>query len=411
MQAAKSALDALYMDVESGSVHSKAPSRSFVCKAHICFLLSTCLVFSMLLLGRRTEFLRFARQQDIELPRVSCYLNFSRLEEQEHTAVVHEPSEIHVAFATDPGNFVGLTNSMLSATWHLRQPGLCTFHVFSRAQHLEEIQRALKCFWNQLGSLPTLPRVRVHTMPSFAETASLRSEVARPELLHPENNVRLHLDELLPNLTRVIWLDLDIIVMRDLQDLYWSLSHGIVAAAAQRLQFKDQFRMKELNRLAQKQYNPLDPVFNAGVMVIDLEKWRANKVRSRVLHWIEMAAKNDITTCCLNQPALNLAIHDDWEALDQRWNFDPYFCDAGHVDDAFIVHFAGERKPWLKHDWAGIIAEKKKRLHWINAKRAHARYAELVSYPANKLDRACFSPLSQRLASKHSMQTNNGTGI
>merc|ERR1712228_1052029 len=109
--------------------------------------------------------------------------------------------------------------------------------------------------------------------------------------------------------------------------------------------------MDNLNRLAQKTYNPNDVVFNAGVLVIDLEKWKSSGIRNKVLHWMELAVTDSFTRCCVNQPALNLAVHGIWEKLDQRWNFDPYFCDASHMEDAFIIHFAGDLKPWVKQDW------------------------------------------------------------
>jgi lipopolysaccharide biosynthesis glycosyltransferase len=86
--------------------------------------------------------------------------------------------------------------------------------------------------------------------------------------------------------------------------------------------------------------------FNAGVLLIDLPLWRAERVSERALEYL---ARNPSSPIC-DQDALNVACDGRWTPLDPRWNFqdhyDKVFADMEAEQLPGIVHFVTTLKPW-----------------------------------------------------------------
>jgi hypothetical protein len=79
--------------------------------------------------------------------------------------------------------------------------------------------------------------------------------------------------------------------------------------------------------------------FNAGVMVIDLEKFRSTSL----IHAADKFLKQtNYETPFVDQEALNHVVDGAFVRLDTRWNV---LAALGHADP-WIVHYAGPYKPW-----------------------------------------------------------------
>lgn len=91
---------------------------------------------------------------------------------------------------------------------------------------------------------------------------------------------RLFVSRDLPeDLERVLYLDCDIIINRSISEL-WTLDlHGRTIAA-----LKDAFS-KQYRRNIELQEN--DVMFNSGVMLIDLNRWKTQKVETKLLNFIQ----------------------------------------------------------------------------------------------------------------------------
>lgn len=161
---------------------------------------------------------------------------------------------------------------------------------------------------------------------------------------------RLLLPSMLPHLDKIIYLDCDIVVLRDLHDL-WNFDISDVAVAmAPDFIFKDK---KTLNRLG----ITTGYYLNSGVILMNLDYWRKHDVQNRVLSYIiEMGDRlffND-------QDALNFILINERKQLPCTYNFSPYhfhklivsFLNGNpkDIDDVrenpTIFHFCGTIKPW-----------------------------------------------------------------
>lgn len=181
--------------------------------------------------------------------------------------------------------------------------------------------------------------------------------------------VRLLLPELLDGIRKVLYLDVDIVVRRDLAPLFdVGLVRSPVAAALD-------YPLQLLSEQKEPVYGPdtewrtdeyirdhvgledVERYFNAGVLLIDLARFSASGAPQRALDFLVRKGGSSIFN---DQDALNFALEDDFEVLDPRWNFIPDFavlasdrpvgCRLERVlrlcrDDPWIVHFAG-LKPW-----------------------------------------------------------------
>jgi len=152
---------------------------------------------------------------------------------------------------------------------------------------------------------------------------------------------KLMIADLLPaEITRALYLDSDIIVRGDISDmLHLDLSQYPLAAA---LDEKDKWpEFKQNINLGQSiRY------FNAGVMLLNLDRWRSENLGRRAL---EFAAAYPHQIVFWDQCALNHIIQGNFLILSKEWNFTRADVDESiaRADHAKVLHFTTEHKPWL----------------------------------------------------------------
>lgn len=148
-----------------------------------------------------------------------------------------------------------------------------------------------------------------------------------------------------PEVGRALWLDVDLLVLRELTALWESdLNDWIALAAPDALVpfVSSRFGVaayRELDLPAQEKY------FNAGVLLIDVDLWRREQVMERAFDYLRRFGDR---VFFWDQEALNAVLTGRWGRLDPRWNWNPIVdCLTNFPADPFIVHFSGNLKPWL----------------------------------------------------------------
>lgn len=209
--------------------------------------------------------------------------------------------------------------------------------------------------------------------------------------------LRHQLPDVLADLRKVIYVDSDTIINADLTPLFdTDISRVLLAAVpdfAQLLgslewhdyravyegeayKFRDYIeKVLEIGDLASL------PYFNAGVLLMNLDEWRKQRLGERVMgfvaenklkfpdqdslnrhvagNFIRLDARWNAQAPCAKRraPFLRRLFHEkqsDWDAVRHRWFRDPW-----------IVHFAGANKPWIATDpatpldaiWWGFAAK------------------------------------------------------
>ncbi|MFN9643544.1 MAG: glycosyltransferase family 8 protein [Cyanobacteriota bacterium] len=166
---------------------------------------------------------------------------------------------------------------------------------------------------------------------------------------------RLLLPGVLPaELKRVLFIDADTVVTANLEPL-WNLS----------LEGKALGAVPDHWLSCQEQDHPVGSYFNAGVLLIDLERWRQADVLER---GGAFARAHPEALRYWDQDVLNHVFQHDWLPIGHRWNACPHLfgllpdfsLDSQHLSaseqeaiaDPAIIHFAGgggRVKPWNAH--------------------------------------------------------------
>ncbi len=157
---------------------------------------------------------------------------------------------------------------------------------------------------------------------------------------------KLELPTLLPpHVTRAIWLDCDLLVLDDLGELWDHNIDGHKLGAVQDAIVPFVSSRCGIAKHSELGLDTTAKYFNAGVMVADVEAWRADNVRERAIAYLRRYADS---VTFWDQEGLNVALAGDWMQIGDRWNHN-----AGIPQNRkrfsgrpAIVHFAGSLKPW-----------------------------------------------------------------
>lgn len=167
--------------------------------------------------------------------------------------------------------------------------------------------------------------------------------IATGESLHGNSTTygRFYLADLLKNCRYCLYLDTDLYINRSIFEFFdlFDDQHILLADG-------NNIRKYTLDReLFQKANLDLDaPYFNAGVLGIDLNLWRALKADEKIADVIQAYGGSFKAN---DQSILNLALRDDWKPFSTTWNhmLYPYAPMAEHLEK-YIYHFTDSPKPW-----------------------------------------------------------------
>jgi lipopolysaccharide biosynthesis glycosyltransferase len=262
--------------------------------------------------------------------------NFDRAEADYVAERADSTDTVHVACCFDQKMELPFLVLASSLKRHLKGDRKVILHAF----HSDPIAHDL-AYFVELNSATFELRLRqignwLHgpaTWPSHLTAASL---------------LRLRLPSVLKDIDRVVYLDCDLIVLNDIAVLYdtdlsdfplaacldfWLTGAPLFAPPGWDVGEWHKF-LREVVKLSDtKTY------FNAGVMVMDLKRFRDTGLIHSADEFLE---QTNYKTPFVDQEALNHRIDGAFVRLDTRWNV---LAALGHPDP-WIIHYAGPYKPW-----------------------------------------------------------------
>jgi lipopolysaccharide biosynthesis glycosyltransferase len=171
-----------------------------------------------------------------------------------------------------------------------------------------------------------------------------------PAVLTADAYLRLWADELFEGRSKVIYIDPDTVAVGSIEPLWETDLQGKTVAA---VAIPNSSRPREHGMPEGSLF------FNSGMMVMDLDAWKAKDYRQRCIDYLRQFPERALDA---DQDILNLVLIGDWLPLDYKWNvINPFFRpfhDLGMSDaerrrvceDAVIIHFNGGAKPWVYLD-------------------------------------------------------------
>ena len=160
--------------------------------------------------------------------------------------------------------------------------------------------------------------------------------------------LRLYLADKLKDVSKVLYLDCDMILLGDIKDL-WAYDVSPYVAAV----VKDaaDINLSHLGKLTPKAY------FNSGMMLINLDQWEKNKIQDKLFKLLDQK----IHFRFHDQDLLNLALNNKVSFIDSKWNLIPSRTNKYVIKYVAIIarmslervlklntiiHYAASKKPW-----------------------------------------------------------------
>jgi lipopolysaccharide biosynthesis glycosyltransferase len=199
---------------------------------------------------------------------------------------------------------------------------------------------------------------------------------------------RLAMAEMMPaDIKRVIYLDADMIVLGDINELAKFDLGGYPLAAVENLSPKASVGIKL----------PRSGYFNSGLLVTDLDYWRQNGIKERAINYLN---QNLGHVLYLDQCALNGVFEEQWARLPLRWNLQvdafgvlkKYFDEScGYTKQELIeaiaspaiIHYIGANKPWLWNCYSpykNFYTYYKNLSPWKDEPKADASFMAMAKY-------------------------------
>jgi len=243
---------------------------------------------------------------------------------------------LHVALAFDDGFWAPAYAAARSVCIATTRRADLVFHLLEwqvSAAHRAELDGLVAEYGAQVVHYP------LEGDPTLRDlTAALPRSRAFPPIVYG----RLLLDRLLPpEVERLVYLDADVLVRAPIEVLLGSdLGGRALGAVAEpgrhRLIAGDDMRARR------GPFDPAEPYFNSGVLLIDRAGWAAADLPGLLGR---LVASGEIATLYHDQDVLNLAFRGAWTELGFRWNLQkPH--PALKALDPFIVHYTTGFKPW-----------------------------------------------------------------
>jgi lipopolysaccharide biosynthesis glycosyltransferase len=162
---------------------------------------------------------------------------------------------------------------------------------------------------------------------------------------------RIVIPAVLPqDVEKVLFLDSDIVVRRSIAEFYETPLDDYTHAAVE-----NPLMQADVKRLGIPENSPY---FNAGVLLLNVRRWRDECLTMKLLDYINVQATK---LRWHDQDALNATLHGRWRKCPPTWNaqqavFCPFQASELGVSEQelhearsnpSIVHFTGSEKPWM----------------------------------------------------------------
>ena len=204
---------------------------------------------------------------------------------------------------------------------------------------------------------------------------------------------RYFIADMKPEIKRALYIDSDMLILGDISELYNTDMHGFPVAAVPYIcndvKFEKTGHYKWLQGQKQKMHmDPKSLYFNAGLMIMDLDYFRKNKMQKKLVQ-TTIDWKDVIT--CPDQDILNMMFENNYEQLSPNFNIVVDITDdlvnINNYAKQFIgkqctvIHYTGGfgKRPWTgSHVLAKYFWNVAKHTPYYVQLRKEAKYKSLL---------------------------------
>ena len=262
-------------------------------------------------------------------------------------------NEINIALASDLNNIHALATAVVSALHSKNKDSRYIFYLLLSGEVDDNL---LKKITNCAKGFEECCQINFLNLKDKFNNIDLKSYITYAAYF------RIMLPSLLPCVKKIIYIDTDTIIRCDLKELWdFNIDKNYIAAVPNYLGMI-------INRKTyiKAGFKSMEFYINSGVMLMNLEEWRANNIEQRCLE--KIGDKNLCKIDTGDQVIINLICYPNIAFLPCKWNmscnkvrsYNGYirmydiFCSPGELSESYnnpaVFHWNGPNKPWIYYD-------------------------------------------------------------
>ncbi|KAL2337411.1 hypothetical protein Fmac_011857 [Flemingia macrophylla] len=307
---------------------------------------------------------KFPRSENLENPTLYHYALFS-----DNVLAASVVVNSTITNAKDPSKHVfhlvtdKLNLGAMNMWFLLNPPGKATIHV----ENVDDFK------WLNSSYCPVLRQLESSTMkeyyfkaghPTTLSSSASNLKYRNPKYLSMLNHLRFYLPQVYPKLDKILFLDDDIVVQKDLTGL-WAVDlngkvNGAVETCGESFHRFDKY-LNFSNPHIARNFDPNACGWAYGMNIFDLKEWKKKDITGIYHKWQNMNEDRVLWKLGTLPPGL-MTFYGLTHALDKSWHvlglgYNPSV-DRSEIENAAVVHYNGNMKPWLE------IAMTKYRSYW-----------------------------------------------
>ncbi|OAY60354.1 probable galacturonosyltransferase 9 [Manihot esculenta] len=296
--------------------------------------------------------------------------------EEEPKPEFEDPSLYHYAIFSD--NVIAVSVVVRSVVKNAEEPWKHVFHVVTDRMNVAAMK-----VWFRMRPVEGGAHIEVKTVEDFSFLNSSYVPVLRqlenlklqkfyfqnqaenatkdtsnikfrnPKYLSMLNHLRFYLPEMYPKLHKILFLDDDVVVQKDLTGLWRIDLDGKVNGAVETCfgsfhRFAQYFNFS--HPLIKERFNPKACAWAYGMNIFDLDAWRREKCTEQYHYWQSLNEDRSLWKLGTLPPGL-IAFYSTTKSLDKSWHvlglgYNPSIS-MDEINKAAVIHYNGNMKPWL----------------------------------------------------------------
>ncbi|KAK9070131.1 hypothetical protein SSX86_010531 [Deinandra increscens subsp. villosa] len=268
---------------------------------------------------------------------------------------VHDSNLYHFVVFSD--NVLACSVVVDSTVSTAKDPGKIVFHVVTDTLNFAAIS-----MWFILHP-PKQASVQIHNMDNFDWFSTKYDppntngrDSQDPRYTSTLNHLRFYLPDIFPLLKKIILLDHDVVVQKDITRLWRVNMMGKVNGAVKTCQGHDPaFRRMDLllnlsDPTVGKRFSNKSCVWAFGVNVFDLQEWRKINLTNVYNQYLQLGKIKPMWKAG-SLPLGWMTFYNQTTGLDQKWHVHGLGYHSGikqeDIEHAAVIHYDGVMKPWL----------------------------------------------------------------
>ncbi|XP_042461297.1 probable galacturonosyltransferase 5 [Zingiber officinale] len=192
-------------------------------------------------------------------------------------------------------------------------------------------------------------------LPAGFSVMFMNPSYADPRYTSLLNHLRFYLPDMFPSLNKILLLDHDVVVQRDLRELWAVDMKGKVNGAVNTCKegmpsHKLEMLVNFSDPIIAKFFDAKACVWGFGMNMFDLQEWRRQGLTGIYQKWVQLGKSRKLWSAG-TLPLGQLLFYNHTVALDWQWHVPGLGHESGvemaEIERAAVVHYDGNMKPWL----------------------------------------------------------------